>query len=567
MVVVDGRDVGEPRWGYVDPVSATITLTARGDRALGSYDWQRIIAHMLLHLGLNHGARRGDRDPLLWNLVCEASCTELLTLFGFNALPGREQSGSTEGAAYDMLVLELESGDRSRVTAFETPAGKGRPDLIGLSREIAFNRRHEELLGQAIRRAVSVAVRDAVSEASDSSYGSGSFAQLESAKRWVYQHIPLLGAVSAQVRVVVDPKVCDIRDIPVAAVNPYLGEIYLNTAVNLTHEEWRFVYVHELMHLALLHHSRIRGRDPLIWNFACDFVINDWLLQMNVGPIPKIGMLWDPRIRGMSSDEVYELLMKSPSERKKLRGFRGKLGDILLDTGSRRVFRGDVTTLDDILRRCVEMALPGILPGSLPGGLLEDIRSLFVPAVPWDVELARWMESHVPYVRDPIRTYARLSRRQSSTPEIPRPARWIPREMKDACTFGVVLDSSGSMDHETLGEAFGAIASFAESRAVERVRVVQCDVEPFDMGWLSTEDLRGILPVRGRGGTALQPGINLLLSRSDLPAAAPVMVLTDGYCEAELLVAREHCFVLPRKRWKEGGVLLRTSAPVFRVLS
>jgi hypothetical protein len=44
------------------------------------------------------------------------------------------------------------------------------------------------------------------------------------------------------------------------------------------------------------------------------------------------------------------------------------------------------------------------------------------------------------------------------------------------------------------------------------------------------------------------------------------MIITDGYCEEELVCPREHCFVMPRKTWKEGGVSLRTSAPVFRVL-
>ena len=44
------------------------------------------------------------------------------------------------------------------------------------------------------------------------------------------------------------------------------------------------------------------------------------------------------------------------------------------------------------------------------------------------------------------------------------------------------------------------------------------------------------------------------------------MIITDGWCEEELFCPREHCFILPRKSWKEGAMTLRTSAPVFRVL-
>ena len=83
---------------------------------------------------------------------------------------------------------------------------------------------------------------------------------------------------------------------------------------------------------------------------------------------------------------------------------------------------------------------------------------------------------------------------------------------------------------------------------------------------MSPTDLRGVFPIQGRGGTVLQPAINYLLSRPDFPAGAPLMIITDGWCEEELTVPREHCFVLPRKSWKEGGIPLRTTAPIFRVL-
>jgi hypothetical protein len=96
--------------------------------------------------------------------------------------------------------------------------------------------------------------------------------------------------------------------------------------------------------------------------------------------------------------------------------------------------------------------------------------------------------------------------------------------------------------------------------------LILCDAAPYDQGFVAPADLRGVYPVRGRGGTVLQPAINHLLCRSDFPAAAPVMVITDGWCEEVLLVPREHCFVMPRKSWKEGAMPLRTSAPVFRVL-
>ncbi|HLK60750.1 MAG TPA: hypothetical protein VKU00_29575, partial [Chthonomonadaceae bacterium] len=299
---------------------------------------------------------------------------------------------------------------------------------------------------------------------------------------------------------------------------------------------------------------------------AADFVINSWLVEMGVGKFPHIGGMYDPRLTGMSAEEVYDLLGRDSRRCKALSGFRGKSGDILLE--ERRLYRGDVTSLDDLYRRCMAagLACQGYGRGLIPAGLIEEIRSLFTPPVPWDVELARWMEAHVPMVRESLRSYGRASRRQASTPDIPRPARYVPQEWKDACTFGVVLDTSGSMDREMLGRALGAIASYAEARDVPAVRLILCDAQPYDRGFVAPTDLRGIFPIQGRGGTVLQPAINHLLSRPDFPTSAPIMILTDGWCEEELLVPRDHCFVLPRKEWKEGAMPLRTSAPIFRVL-
>jgi hypothetical protein len=58
--------------------------------------------------------------------------------------------------------------------------------------------------------------------------------------------------------------------------------------------------------------------------------------------------------------------------------------------------------------------------------------------VPWDVELARWFDDHfAPLERR--RSYARASRRQAATPDIPRPGWYVPEELADSRTFGVDL--------------------------------------------------------------------------------------------------------------------------------
>jgi predicted metal-dependent peptidase len=565
----------DPQVGAVDPVNGVLLVNphhvTHGRHPLSQDEWTYVLAHLLLHLGLNHAARREERDPLVWNAACDRAADRMLRFLRIGR-PYRDaywEDDRNEEAIYDELMLRRQ-GDLYTREDLLTMTGRNRPDIIGIGRFQPYRYDYEEKLGEGIRRAVQEAVAAAAETLTDALDRRAVWPPIERAKSWVMSEFPLLGALASEVRVYADAGLCDRMDVSIAAVSGFLGEMYFHPDCNFTHDEIVFVYVHELLHVALLHHTRTAGRDPYVWNLACDFVINQWLIEMGVGKMPRIGGLYDPRLQGMSAEQIYDLLIREPKTFKGLRGFRGKLGDVLLDRDGRRIYRDDVATLDDVYRRCLAagLACHGLGPGRgfVPAGLLEEIKSLFTPPVPWDVELARWMDRYVPLLRDWRRTYARASRRQSSTPDIPRPARYLPHEVLEACTFGVVLDTSGSMYRQLLGRALGAIASYAEARDVPAVRLVQCDAVPYDRGFVTPTELRGQVAVVGRGGTILQPAIAHLISRQDFPPTAPVMVLTDGWCEEEIVCPREHCFVLPRKSWREGALPLRTSAPVFRVL-
>ena len=39
------------------------------------------------------------------------------------------------------------------------------------------------------------------------------------------------------------------------------------------------------------------------------------------------------------------------------------------------------------------------------------------------------------------------------------------------------------------------------------------------------------MKVRGRGGTVLQPGIQLLEAAQDFPKDGPILIITDGQCD------------------------------------
>ena len=95
------------------------------------------------------------------------------------------------------------------------------------------------------------------------------------------------------------------RSIPTMAtdgVSLYFNPEFVDTLNSAT---LAGVLAHEVMHPALQHHTRRAKRDPRRWNEACDYAINPLLLDAGLS-LPD-DVLVDPRFRGMSAEQIYNL--------------------------------------------------------------------------------------------------------------------------------------------------------------------------------------------------------------------------------------------------------------------
>jgi predicted metal-dependent peptidase len=116
------------------------------------------------------------------------------------------------------------------------------------------------------------------------------------------------------------------------------------------------------------------------------------------------------------------------------------------------------------------------------------------------------------------------------------------------------------MSRSLLGKALGTIASYAIAREVPAVRVVFCDAATYDEGYLPPEAIADRVRIKGRGGTILQPAIDLLERAEDFPKDGPLLIITDGYCD-RLKIRRDHAYLTP-----EGARLpFIPTGQVFRV--
>ncbi len=545
--------------------SGSIYLNKDCDRT--PKEWAYIIAHCMLHLSFGHFD--ADRmpgywqkisekqqqwvnryEPDLWNMACDIFIAKFLADIKFGStdidliLLNEFGSATSEQKIYDLLTERHISAESNRFgTAGEFP------DMIGTEKPLIYRYGKNHYMTQ-FAYALADSVRTVIDRAGDVSPEDRKHKSvMQKAADWFINHYPLLGGLATGFQIISTMERAGLDDIQIAAVNVTDAEIYVNPAAGLTLEEWKFVLAHEYLHAGLQHHARRNGRDPYLWNVACDFVVNSWLHEMQIGEMPENGLLYDESLKNQSAEEIYDILTENIRKNSKFDTFRGYGKGDIIDKGWNSNANHS-TSLDDFCKNALRSGLEyhtSTGRGYIPAGLIEEIKSLSMPPIPWDVELAKLFDIWFPAL-EKHRTYARPSRRQSSTPDIPRPS-WVPADLPEfSRTYGVIIDTSGSMSPVMIGKALGAAASYSVAKDVPFVRVVFCDAEAYDAGYITPEDIAGRVMVKGRGGTVLQPAVDLLENAKDFPKNAPVLIITDAYIESDLKVHHEHAFLIPEGR-------------------
>lgn len=549
------------------PNEPMVTVWPNVRRRSEPEEWAYVFARMRLHIALNHldPAQQDRAHALAAWVVAE----EMVAHAGVGRRPGEFPSAPVglprSQSALVQYFSEQKPAPEIDGLSLSSPGAPYWSFTQSFEIDDALRAQRAADLARGIRAAAAEAIDVAGGVRETMGAGKRGDTRIKQARAWFISEFPLLASLAASFTLIEDGALCDAMKVEVAAICDETQEIYFNPRVSFTEQEARFVMAHELLHTGLRHTARRQGRGAWFWNVACDYVINDWLIEMQVGhPPDRVGYLYDPELRGLSAEEVYDRIvgdLRWMRKLKKARTLNGAGSDMLERNHGSAWWRGGGVDLDAFYRRALAEGLELHLQGGrglLPAGLVEEIRALQQPPVPWDVKLGHWLDQYFPPL-EKRRTYARASRRQSSTPDIPRPAWHSPEEDRAARVFGVVIDTSGSMSRADIGKALGAIASYAMSRDVGFVRLVQCDAAAHDAGYVEPEALLERVEVRGRGGTMLMPGIRLLENAHDFPKDGPILVITDGACDP-LTIGRNHAYLLAH-----GGRLpFRAVGPVFQ---
>lgn len=290
----------------------------------------------------------------------------------------------------------------------------------------------------------------------------------------------------------------------------------------LADADLRTALVHEIMHVAMLHPFRLRGRDHRKFNVAADHAVNlslgDYRDRQGGQPF-KIPRDWlaDPQYKGQSAEMVYSKLPEQPQQDEDGQG-QGKPG---LQPGEVRLYPADSPTeaeaaAADMAQTVMQAAqAAAIQQGSLPAEIRRLIEDMRTPTVDWRAALRAFLHrAQEDY------SWKRPARRYLSA------GLYLPGRDSERCgPIAVAVDTSGSIGGATLSAFAAEVNSIMSESRPESLTVIYCDASINGEPATYTPDDGPIsLQPQGGGGTDFRPVFGWV-DEHDAPAA--LVYLTD----------------------------------------
>lgn len=283
----------------------------------------------------------------------------------------------------------------------------------------------------------------------------------------------------------------------------------------LTTAELDGLVVHEVLHCALMHVPRRRGRDPLLWNIAADMHVNGLIRREAHLKLPS-GAVVDDALEHLSVEEIYEVL-RSREELPELALL--DLAPVGAQAGGGS--RASDEALEAHWRSAINRAVAACSlasQGKIPAGILREFRAACEPRIDWRSQLWRWL------VRTPDDFHG-FDRR------LVWQRVYLEQLEGQSLRAEVCIDTSGSVSDDQLDAFLGEVRGILRSYPTVRCRLWYADAQchgPFDIG------VSGHVPKPiGGGGTDFRPFLQRAAADYDggaLGHAPPLLVyLTDGH--------------------------------------
>jgi predicted metal-dependent peptidase len=310
-------------------------------------------------------------------------------------------------------------------------------------------------------------------------------------------------------------------------------------------DELIFVFAHEILHLVYDHLLRGVGRDHQLYNCAADYVVNDELIQVNVGKFPTtVPGLHDIKYRGWNSEKVYDDLKKKqkndPNAGQSLEDMLDKMLDEHLSPGQGQGQENQPTSgkstpsgdgpakLTEEERKQLKAELKqeiinsaqmaGI--GNLPAGVQRLVNELLAPKMDWKTLLQSQLNSIVPADY----SFLRVNRKGWDLDAVLPGMTEMPM-LSIACA----LDMSGSISQKMVQEFLSEVKGIMDQYPMYEIRVFCFDTQCYADRTFSSDNGEDICTYVPKGGGGTDGGAIFRYMKEENFVPLKLVVFTDGY--------------------------------------
>jgi predicted metal-dependent peptidase len=323
--------------------------------------------------------------------------------------------------------------------------------------------------------------------------------------------------------------------------------------MSLPLKQCEFLMGHEVLHAVYDHSARRNGRDPKIWNFACDFAVNQDLMDQRIGEkITVVKILQNDKYKNMSAEEIYEDLVQNASKMD-LEQYAKMLLDEHLDAESGngpQISDEERRAIRDELQEAVLSAAEAAGASNLPGGVKRLLSHLTAPVISWKELLEQQIQSTVKCDF----SFSRPSRRSWHMDAI------LPGMIVgDAIEVDIAIDQSGSIGQEDARAFLSEIKGIMESYEQYKIRVWCFDTEVYNCQEFNSDNMDSIESYEpmGCGGTDFM--CNWRFMRENDIQPKKFIMFTDGvpfgewgeeeYCDTVWIIKGNENCIPPWGTW------------------
>ncbi len=308
---------------------------------------------------------------------------------------------------------------------------------------------------------------------------------------------------------------------------------------NMPIKQLEFGFGHEVLHNCYDHGGRRGTRDPKIYNIACDFCVNQDLIDQRIGEkITVVKILHDPKYKGWSSEQVYDDLMANAQKIP-----MSQLSEMVLDEhldgdgdgdddgdgdgdgeskgGRPRYSEAERKAIADEVRDAMINAAQAVGAGNVPAGVARLLKDLTEPKMNWRELLQQQIQSTI----KSDYTFMRPSRRSHHLDAI-LPGMNV-EDMIDIC---VSVDLSGSISSRQCKEFFSEIYGIMQMYSnAFRVTVWTFDTEVYNPQVFTQDNMDDLLSYEPQGGGGTTFEANWEFMKEQCIEPKKLVFFTDGY--------------------------------------